>query len=213
MSLNHRLSEGCPGQGSSEFSGPSSKQLVTESLSFPDLGQESKVDLTHLAGDCDVGCKPNGWKSKSVPSSPENLHQVICSATAGGAKSLELIRSTLKDQSGNSTPLQRGLVSDCLWRATISIKSSKHCLCNCSKLTPRTSIKHGVSRGSKSTKHPFTPSHRQENPIPSFKTHATCKESEVNFANQSVFKNKQNPHSEEMHLQLGGVQRTAPNSH
>ena len=76
LSLNHRLSEGCPGQGSSEFSGPSSKQLVTESLSFLDLGQESKVDLTHLAGDCDVGCKPNGWKSKSVPSSLENLHQV-----------------------------------------------------------------------------------------------------------------------------------------
>ena len=87
-----------------------------------------------------LALKPNSWKSESVPSSPVNFHQVICRAVRGGAKHLELVRSPLKDQSGNSTPLQRGARLFCLWRATISIKLSNHCLCNCSKLTPSSNI-------------------------------------------------------------------------
>ena len=134
-----------------------------------------------------------------------SIRSPICRAIREGAKHLELVRSPLKDQSGNSTPLQRGLVSDCLWRATISIKSSKHCLCNCSTLTPRTPIKHhGASRGSMSAKHPFAPSRRQENQIPpSFKSHAICKESKENCANQPVFEKEQCLHSKQVHLQLG----------
>ena len=108
---NQRLQEGCPRQGSSKFPGPLPKQLVTESLPLLDLVPESEVDLAHFVGDHCIGFETNSWKSESVPFSLENLHQVICRAIRGGAKRLELARSPLKDQSGNSTPCSMGLVS------------------------------------------------------------------------------------------------------
>ena len=82
-------------------------------------------------------------------------------AIGEGAERLELARSTLEDQSGNSTPLQRGARLFCLWRATISIKLSNHCLCNCSKLTPSNlQVEHPTTMPSRRRKR--NPSHASD---------------------------------------------------